>query len=101
VFLGVFIYETAECQTKQRTENFFPLLAWDDVRDEATIRKMADCGINSIAFVPPRLLNACAKYNMKGIIYDERILPVYYNEYSSERADLVLRELIKKSLLSD
>ena len=40
---------------------FFPLTAWDDVRSEETIRKMAECGVNLIAFVPPNLLDACEK----------------------------------------
>src|ERR1700743_824862 len=33
-------------------KEFFPLIAWDDVRDEATIKSMADCGITRIAFLP-------------------------------------------------
>lgn len=97
VVLFCILHTTAYAQKKRAPEEpFFPLMAWDDVRDEATIKKMADCGINSIAFVPPKLLDACAKYGVKAIIYDERILPAYYEAYSAERANPVLRELIKK-----
>lgn len=30
----------------------FPLMAWDYADDEKTLKKMADCGINLVAFVP-------------------------------------------------
>ena len=45
-------------------------MAWDDVREESTIKKMAECGINSIAFVPPDFLDACQKYQVKAIVFD-------------------------------
>ncbi len=87
----------AQLQDKGKIEQpFFPLMAWDDVQDEATIKKMADCGINMIAFTPPRLLNACEQYGVKAIIYDERILPVYSQPFKAEAANPVLKELIKK-----
>ncbi|HWQ92245.1 MAG TPA: hypothetical protein VN673_11280 [Clostridia bacterium] len=80
----------------ERDKDFFPLMAWDDVEDEATIRKMAECGVNSIAFVPPRLLDACKKHHVKAIIFDERVTPNWDQPFDSKRANAVLPELIKK-----
>ncbi len=78
------------------SDNFFPLTAWDDVQDEATIRKMAECGINLIAFVPPHLLDACKKHHVKAILFDSRITPNWDKPFDSKRANEVLRQLIKK-----
>jgi hypothetical protein len=75
---------------------FFPLMAWDDVENEATIRKMSECGVNSIAFVPPRLLDACKKHHVKAIVFDERVTPNWDQPFDSKRANSVLPELIKK-----
>lgn len=76
--------------------DFFPLMAWDDVENEDTIAKMAGCGINSIAFVPPHLLDACAKHNIKAIIFDERVTPNWDKPFDADRAKAVLPELIQK-----
>ncbi len=78
------------------TADFFPLTAWDDVQDEATIRKMAECGINLIAFVPPHLLNACQKNHVKAIVFDSRVTPNWDKPFDSKRANEVLPQLIKK-----
>ena len=80
----------------ERKENFFPLMAWDDAEDEATIKKMAECGVNLIAFVPPRLLNACQKYHVQAIVFDPRVTPNWDQPFDSKRANAILPELIKK-----
>jgi hypothetical protein len=75
---------------------FFPLTAWDDVRSEETIKKMAECGVNLIAFVPPNLLDACQKYGVKAIVFDPRVSPAWDKPFSSKAANDVLPELIAK-----
>lgn len=76
--------------------DFFPLMAWDDVDNEETIRLMAECGINSIAFVPPHLLDACAKYNIKAVLYDERLTPAWNVAFDPDKANAALPELVEK-----
>ena len=82
------------CRAEEKP--FFPLTAWDDVRSEATIHKMADCGINLIAFVPPSLLDACEKYGVKAIVFDPRVTPAWDKPFSSKMANDVLPEIIEK-----
>jgi len=77
-------------------KSFFPLMAWDDVENTATIKKMADCGINSIAFVPPNLLDACADNGIKAIVFDEHVTPNWDKPFDAERALGVLPGLIEK-----
>lgn len=76
--------------------DFFPLTAWDDVQDEATIRKMAECGINLIAFVPPTLLDACWKHRVRAIVFDDRLTPNWDKPFESKRANEALPQIIKK-----
>src|SRR3954453_18849407 len=80
----------------ERDENFFPLMAWDDVENESTIQKMAECGINVIAFVPPSLLDACKKHHVQAIVFDQRVTPNWDKPFDSKRANAILPELIKK-----
>jgi hypothetical protein len=75
---------------------FFPLMAWDDVRSAETIKKMADCGINLIAFVPPKLLDACKDNGVKAIVFDDRVTPAWDKPFSSKAANEVLPEIIKQ-----
>ncbi len=77
-------------------KGFFPLMAWDDVEDEATIRKMAECGVNLIAFVPANLLNACKKHHVRAILFDPRVTPNWDQPFDSKNANAVLPGLIKK-----
>jgi len=51
----------------------FPLMAWDYAHDKATLKSMHDCGINMVAFVPPALLDACQKNEIKAIVFDESV----------------------------
>jgi hypothetical protein len=96
--IGVFFF-TISCSQSTPSKNqetlFFPLLAWDDVRDESTIKKMAECGINLIAFTPPELLDACEKYGVKAILFDERITPRWDIPYNAQNGNIALREIIE------
>lgn len=71
-------------------------MAWDYVGDEETIKKMADCGINLIGFVPPRLLNVCEENKVKGILYDPRITSDWDKPFNSKLPNQVLPVLIKQ-----
>jgi hypothetical protein len=86
----------ANASTGTKITDFFPLMAWDDVEDEATIQKMSECGINIIAFVPPRLLDACEKHQVKAIVYDERLTPNWDQPFDSKRANEALPGLIEQ-----
>lgn len=88
--------EAAGQKKKDAADVLFPLMAWDDVRDAATIQKMAACGINTIAFVPARLLGACKKYGVKAILFDDRVTPRWDKPFNAAVAEPVLKELVKK-----
>ena len=100
--LGMLTVITACQQPKEEATEpfdmnfFFPLMAWDDVRDESTIQKMSECGINSIAFVPPTLLDACQKYGMKAIVFDQGVTPEWDKPFKADVANKRLGELIEK-----
>ena len=64
---------TAAFAGKHAQTNSFPLMAWDYVDDNRTLQAMRDCGITSVAFVRPPLLDACQKYGLKAIVFDESI----------------------------
>src|SRR5690349_12619836 len=51
----------------------FPLMAWDYADDRATLTAMAECGITSVAFVPPGALNLCKEAGVRAVVFDERI----------------------------
>ena len=74
---------------------FFPLMAWDDVRSADTVKKMADCGINAIAFVPAKMLDACQQNGVKAIVFDERVTPAWDKPFNAKAANDVLPEIIK------
>ena len=78
-------------------KSFFPLMAWDYVEDEDTIRKMAECEVNMIAFVPVKLLDACQKHGVKAIVYHPSITPARWDQpFDSVRANKTLPALIKQ-----
>ncbi len=83
-------------QIKTGNTSFFPLMAWDDVRDETTIKKMADCGINLIAFTPAKLLEACNKHKVKAILFNDKITPRWDVSFKADSANKAIRETIKK-----
>ena len=51
----------------------FPLMAWDYADDRATLAAMAECGITSVAFVPPKALDLCRDAGIGAVVFDERI----------------------------
>lgn len=74
-----------------------PIMAWDYADDEATLQKMADCGINMVAFVPPAALDACEKVGIRAIVYQEDITPKRWDQrFNSKEANKALPDLIKK-----
>lgn len=76
---------------------FFPLMAWDYVDDEETLAKMAECGINSVAFVPEKMLDACQKHGMKAILYDPALAGERWDAaFDADRAVAALPELLKR-----
>jgi len=77
-------------------DDFFALMAWDYVDNEATLKSMHDCGINSVAFVRPDMLDACARHGIKGIVIDNRVGAAFGELFNSDRACAALPELISK-----
>ena len=76
---------------------FFPLMAWDYVDDEETLAKMAECGINSVAFVPEKMLDACQKHGIKAILYDPTLAGERWDAaFDADRAVAALPELLKR-----
>lgn len=89
------------CQQEPKSEKnvddvFFPIMAWDDVRDEETIQKMAEAGINMIAFTPPELLDACEQHGVKAIVFDARVTPKWDEQFDAEKGNAALKDLITK-----
>lgn len=75
----------------------FPLMAWDYADDEATLKKMADCGINMVAFVPVEALDICQKLGIKAIVYQAGITPAHWAApFNAEEANKALPDLIKR-----
>ncbi|WP_152100626.1 hypothetical protein [Lacipirellula parvula] len=75
----------------------FPLMAWDYADDEETLQKMADCGINLVAFVPPEALDICHKLGIKAIVYQAGITPAHWAApFNAEEANKTLPDLIKR-----
>ena len=86
---------TGGAAARAEEKPFFPLMAWDDVRSADTVKKMADCGINAIAFVPVKMLDACQQNGVKAIVLDERVTPAWDKPFNSKAANDVLPEIIK------
>ena len=75
----------------------FPLMAWDYADDEETLQKMADCGINMVAFVPVEALDICQKLGIKAIVYQAGITPAHWAApFNAEEANKALPDLIKR-----
>src|SRR4051794_36718705 len=74
-----------------------PLMAWDYADDEPTLKKMAECGINLVAFVPPKALDACERLGLKAIVYDPDVTPHRWDlPFDAEQAAKALPPLIKQ-----
>lgn len=56
-----------------KTDTRFPLMAWDYVDDRVTLKAMNECGITSVAFVRPKMLDACQEFQIKCIVFDESL----------------------------
>jgi hypothetical protein len=55
------------------TNSFFPLMAWNSApSDEATFRRMRDCGLTVAGFVSPKELDLCDAAGLKAIVADPR-----------------------------
>lgn len=51
----------------------FPIMAWDYVDNPAILQSMHEAGINAVAFVRPNMLDACQKFALKCIVFDESL----------------------------
>lgn len=75
----------------------FPIMAWDYADDEPTLRSMAECGINAVAFVPEKALDICAGLGLKAIVYHPELTPARWDQpFRSEGPIKVLHELIAR-----
>ena len=85
------------CAERASETEPFPLMAWDYADDEDTLQKMADCGINMVAFVPPEALDACQKVGIRAIVYQKGITPARWDQaFNAAEANVALPALIKK-----
>ncbi len=48
-------------------------MAWDFADNPKLLQSMHDAGINSVAFVRPDMLDACQNFDLKCIVFDERL----------------------------
>ncbi len=75
----------------------FPLMAWDYVDDPKTLEAMRDCGITCIAFVRPRLLDACQEHGLQAIVFDESVAGTNWSKtWDGDQARRNLPALAKK-----
>ena len=88
LILGVLLAMVSAATGASAPKEQFPLMAWDYATDDATLKKMSDCGINMVAFVPPKMLDSCSKHGIRAIVYDGN-----FNAYQDLPA---LSKLIKK-----
>jgi hypothetical protein len=76
------------------TDTVFPLMAWDYVNTEKVLYDMQQCGINVVAFVEPDFLDACHRYGIRGVIYDEELSGMIFSSYNASKANAVIERLI-------
>ena len=55
------------------TDSSFPFMAWDYVDETTILKSMHEAGITSVAFVPAKMLDACQRFSLKCIVFDERL----------------------------
>jgi hypothetical protein len=78
-------------------KDVLPLMAWDYADDEPTLRSMSECGINMVAFVPPKALDICQRFSLKAIVFDPEVTPARWDQpFRADRAAKVLPDLIRK-----
>ncbi len=93
---GLFL-ASATFGRNEPTNAVFPLLAWDYVDNAKTLKAMSDCGVTCVAFIRPNMLDACQKYNLKALVFDEKATGDNYGKpFDAERAEKNLPALIKK-----
>jgi hypothetical protein len=91
-----FLFDSSKLRAEEATPPF-PLMAWDYADDEETLQKMADCGINMVAFVPAEALDICQKLGIKAIVYQAGITPAHWSApFNAEEANKALPDLIKR-----
>ena len=66
------------------------------VDDEATLRAMADCGINLVAFVPPEALDICQRLGIKAIVHSDDVAVRWDKPFDPVRAANALPGLIRQ-----
>jgi len=72
-------------------------MAWDYADDEDTLRKMADCGVNMVAFVPAKALDICQRLGIQAIVFDPEIgQKVWTEPFDGDRAARELPRVIKE-----
>jgi len=100
LFLAFTLVVTALVAAQTRPEAprlLFPLMAWDYVDDRATLKAMRECGITAVAFVRPKMLDACQEYGLKAIVFDERISGGDWSKpFDGDRASRNLPSVIKE-----
>jgi hypothetical protein len=63
----------APCPAEEAA-NFFPVMAWDHVpNDAAVIKKIRECGFTVAGFAAPAVLDACHAEGLKAIVSDARV----------------------------
>lgn len=93
LFLGLGVVTAFAAGNREQ----FPLMAWDYADDEATFKAMSECGITSVAFVRPQALDACHKYGLKAIVFDESVSGTNWSKYyDGEAARANLPALVNK-----
>jgi hypothetical protein len=97
ISLQIFVLLAAASLGRAATNEIFPLMAWDYVDDPKVLKDMSDCGVNCVAFIPTKMLDACEKYHLKAIVFDEKVCGTNYgNPFNAELAEKNLPALIKK-----
>ncbi|RIK87890.1 MAG: hypothetical protein DCC67_01315 [Planctomycetota bacterium] len=96
VLLALVLMSWPPACAAESSDATLPIMAWDYADDESTLRLMADCGVNLVAFAPPSALDACAKAGVKAIVYQPGVTPDWDQPFKFEPAADVLRGLIAR-----
>jgi hypothetical protein len=95
--LQCFLLLTTLSLARGETKSVYPLLAWDYVDNAKTLKAMSDCGVNCVAFIRPNMLDACQKYKLKALVFDERVSGDHYGKpFEAERFEKNFPALAKK-----
>lgn len=84
----------AACAADEAAE-FFPVMAWDHVpNDAAIIKKIRECGFTIAGFAAPTTLDACHAEGLKAIVSDERASGYDWTAVDAAAARKQLTDLI-------